>query len=192
MLTIELQLVWCRWIPNGVVRDESWIPGLEGILDGIDSNLSTISKKQTSTLIHALLEHPRWQETHYFIEQPENQSRALFTRLRTASSQMSPAGLGLEHMEAFHISLRLRSFQSLLSPGLGTVPGYCYSELRVSQGARPEPSALVASWEEEWPVGMSSGPGNTMRIRTSSTTNLLVTAGLNSCFVTLRGLFFYL
>lgn len=101
VLTIELQLVWCRWIPNGVVRDESWIPGLEGILDGIESNLSTISKKQTSTLIHALLEHPRWQETHYFIEQPENRSRALFTRLRTASSQMSPAGLGLEHRKPF-------------------------------------------------------------------------------------------
>lgn len=44
-LTMELQVVWwCRWIPNGVVS------GLEGILDIIESNLSTAPEKQTSTL----------------------------------------------------------------------------------------------------------------------------------------------
>lgn len=62
---------------------------------------------------------------------------------------MSPTGLGLEHVEAFHVSLRLHSCQSLLSLALGTVPGHCCSELRVRA---PDLSPL-----HKWQIEKKSG-----------------------------------
>lgn len=91
-------------------------------------------------------------------EEPSNQSKVLFTKLRTdCFILLSPAGLVLEHVRAFHRSSWPHSFASLLSRA-GDSPRTLLLWTQSPIRAPDLSSSLVASWEDR-PIGKSSGPG---------------------------------